>query len=333
MRNGILIKGGVFLEEFARLKSMAFDKTGTITNGTPSVQEVHCLQDQKIKDVMSVACALEQRADHPIASAIVAYGASENIEIPDAKNVRVIEGKGVEGEIDGKYFLVGNHLIFEEKNLCDSKIHIHLEEIEDASHTAILVGNENAVIGVISVADSIRPHARQMIDTLRKQGISHLFLLTGDNMKTATEIARQVNIDNVHADLLPKAKMEMIEYIKKNFGPVSMIGDGVNDAPALASADIGIAMGASGSDTAIKTADIALMQNDLQKLPYLKELSNKTIRVIKENIFIALSLKFTFLFLAIPGYATLWMAVFADMGASLIVIFNGLRVLRSKSLN
>jgi len=328
LRNGILIKGGVFLEEFARIKSMAFDKTGTITEGNPSVQDIHSLENYTAHDVLTVATALEMRADHPIATAIVAYGRLKEILIPEAKNVTVIDGKGVEGEINGAYYLVGNHLIFEEKNLCDSRIHARLDEIEDANHTAILVGNKDMVFGVISVADSVRANALQMTEELKGSGLSNLFLLTGDNLKTATEIARQVRIDNVHADLLPKAKMDLIKQIRKEHGPVAMLGDGVNDAPALAVADIGIAMGASGSDTAIQTADIALMQNDLLRIPYLKKLSQKTVRIVKQNIFLALFLKFAFLVLAIPGLATLWMAVFADMGASLIVIFNGLRILR-----
>jgi len=332
MRSGILIKGGVFLEEFARIKSMAFDKTGTITEGEPRVQEIYGFGGYTKNDVLAIACALEVRADHPIASSIVNYGRSNNINIPEAINVKVIEGKGVRGEINGDQYLVGNHLVFEENNMCDAAVHNRLEKIEDASHTVILVGNDQTVLGIISVADSIRTTTGRMISSLRELGISNFSLLTGDNLKTASEIAQKVNIDNVHADLLPQGKMEIINRIRHEYGPVAMIGDGINDAPALAAADIGIAMGASGSDTAIKTADIALMQNDLLKLPYLKKLSLKTVRVVKQNIFIALFLKFIFFLLTIPGWATLWMAVFADMGASLIVIFNGLRVLRNESL-
>jgi Cd2+/Zn2+-exporting ATPase len=219
--------------------------------------------------------------------------------------------------------------LFEERNWCDEAIHTTLESIEDEHHTAILIGNGKGLIGIISISDALRETSKESIGSLKNEDIKEVILLTGDNVRTAEKIAEKIGIESYHADLLPEDKVGIINNLKNNYHQVAMVGDGVNDAPSLASADIGIAMGMGGSDAALDTADIILVKDDLKKLPYLKSLSKKTLKIIKQNIIIALGLKFLFLALAIPGLATLWMAVFADMGASLIVIFNGLRTLKN----
>jgi Cd2+/Zn2+-exporting ATPase len=332
IRKGILIKGGKFLENFDKLDAVAFDKTGTLTEGKPDVQNIISFGDNSELDILNIAVSLESKSEHPIAEAIVNYAKKDHFSVSEVDNFKAIEGKGIEGEISGEKYIVGNHRLFEEIGWCDEKVHTTLDDIEDDQHTAVLIGNSNGVIGIISISDSVREFAKESISTLKKNDIKELVLITGDNQRTAEKVARSVGIDAFHAELLPEDKVTVIEDLKKKYDQVAMVGDGVNDAPSLAAADIGIAMGTGGSDAALETADIILVKDDLKSLPYLKKLSKLTLRIIKQNIAIALGLKIIFLALAIPGLATLWMAVFADMGASLLVIFNGLRTLKSPLL-
>lgn len=328
VRKGLLIKGGIFLENFARVDAIAFDKTGTLTEGKPGVQSVITIGEQPEKDVLIIAASLESKSQHPLAEAIVNKSKKLRHNLFEVVNFRALEGKGIEGEINGKRYLVGNHQLFEENGWCDEKIHHILEKVEDEKHTAILVGNDQGVLGVISINDALREQSVETVKELTESGIEEIVLLTGDNHRTAEKVAAAVGIKTYHAELLPEDKVAVVNQLKKTYQQVAMVGDGVNDAPSLAAADIGIAMGAGSSDAALDTADIILMKDDLNKIKYLKSLSHQTRRIIKQNIVIALGLKFIFLTLAIPGVATLWMAVFADMGASLLVIFNGLRTLR-----
>ena len=328
IRKGILIKGGMFLENFTKLDAIAFDKTGTLTEGKPVVQKIISEGNFQEEEILNLAASLESKSEHPIAESIVKYANKRHCTLREVDNFKAIEGKGIEGDISGEKYIVGNHKLFEERGWCDEKVHATLDKIEDERHTAILIGNSKEIIGIISISDSLRDSGKDIIETLRKSDIKEIVLLTGDNHRTAEKIAHAIGINSYYAELLPEDKVAVIEGLKENYGQVAMVGDGVNDAPSLAAADIGIAMGTGGSDAALDTADIVLVKDDLEGLSYLKHLSKLTLRIIKQNIFIALGLKFIFLALAIPGLATLWMAVFADMGASLLVIFNGLRTLK-----
>jgi Cd2+/Zn2+-exporting ATPase len=328
MRQGILIKGGLFLENFSRIKAMAFDKTGTLTEGRPAVQDIIVLGKSAEDQVLTIAASLEELSHHPIAEALTKSARSKNLVLKPVKNYRTIDGKGVEGEIDGEHFLAGNHRLFEEKGWCDENIHHVLEKVEDEKHTAVLVGNSQAVLGIISISDKVRADSKKTISGVKSAGVEKIILLTGDNHRTAEKVSKAVGITDYRAELLPEDKVQIIRELRNQNGDVAMIGDGLNDAPSLAAADIGIAIGNGSADAALDTADIVLMKDDLTKINYLWDLSRLTGRIIRQNIILALGLKFIFLALAIPGLATLWMAVIADMGASLLVIFNGLRTLR-----
>ncbi len=330
IRKGIMIKGGLYLENFSKVNTIAFDKTGTLTIGEPEVQKVVSLKNYEVELILSFAASLELHSDHPLAQAIVSYAEKQSISLIKSENIQSLEGRGISGAINGETILVGSHRMFEEKGICDGRLHEDLQLIEDENHTAVLVGKNNIIIGIIAITDKLREQSITVLQELRRSGIRKISLLTGDNQRTAAIIGEVLDIRDIHAELLPEDKLRIINELRRNNDYVAMVGDGINDAPALAAADIGIAMAVRGSDTALETADIALMDDDLTKIPYLKKLSNTTIKIVKQNLFIALFLKFTFLALAIPGYATLWMAVFADMGASLMVIFNGLRALKVK---
>ncbi|GAB4367216.1 MAG: heavy metal translocating P-type ATPase [Calditrichia bacterium] len=326
-RSGILIKGGTHLEGFDRIKVLAFDKTGTITRGEPRVQSIITLNNTGEKELLQIVSAIESRSEHPLARAILEYSRSKGIPYQPVDQFELLAGRGARGTFKGKTYYVGNHRLFEENHICDSELHADLELVENRNHTAVIVGNEEKILGIISIGDEVREKAQEAISELKQNGIRRTVLLTGDNFTTAEAIARQVGIDEYFAELLPQDKVKVMKKLLDEYEAVAMVGDGINDAPALATATIGISMGYSGTDTALETADVALMNDDLTRLPFLKRLSSKTGVIIKQNILIALFLKALFFALAVPGWATLWMAVFADMGASLLVIFNGLRVL------
>ncbi len=327
-RRGILVKGGAFLEQGRKLRALALDKTGTVTQGKPALTDVVVLSgdpDERLR----LAASLAARSDHPVSCAIGAYwksrpGTASPHEVAD---FAAIAGRGVKGRIGGRLFHLGNHRLAEELGLCDAQAETALARLEAEGKTAVVICDDAAPLAVIGVADTVRASSRQAIAELHAEGIRTV-MLTGDNQKTADAIARAVGIDDARGNLLPEDKLKAIEALVAAHGIVGMAGDGINDAPALAKSSIGFAMGAAGTDTAIETADVALMDDDLRKIPEFIRLSRRTAAILKQNIALALGIKAVFLALAILGMATLWMAVFADLGASLLVVFNGLRLLR-----
>jgi Zn2+/Cd2+-exporting ATPase len=325
-RKGVLIKGGVHLERASQITCVAFDKTGTLTRGKPEVVNVIPLAGAGAASVISFAASVEHRSDHPIAAAIIEYAAGA---ASPAVGVTALPGRGAEGVVDGARIVVGNHRLFEERHLCSAALHDAVEAMNGSGHTAVLVARHDEPIGVIAIADRARETSRDAIALLRGQGIRSIVMLTGDSQAPARAIAADLGVDEFRAELLPEDKVAAVEELRRTHGAVAMVGDGVNDAPALASADIGVAMGAAGSDAALETADIALMADDLLKLPYMFRLSRSAVRNIRMNLAISFVMKAAFVVAAVAGVATLWMAVVADTGASLIVIANALRLLRA----
>jgi Cd2+/Zn2+-exporting ATPase len=330
-RQGVLIKGGTYVEQPARLRAMAFDKTGTLSWGQPAVVGVVPFDGHGERELIERAAALEARSTHPLAKAILEHGRTLGLEIAPAEGVQVLQGKGVVGRSGGETLWLGSHRYLMERGQETSEVVERAALLEQAGHTVVVIGNERQVLGLIAVADTVRPEAASVIADLRARGIEHLIMLTGDNRTTAQAIARQVGMDEVHAELLPEDKVGAVEALVSKYGKVAMVGDGVNDAPAMARASVGIAMGAAGSDAAIETADIALMTDDLGKLPWLVDHSRRTLAIIRQNIAFSLAIKALFVGLTFAGYATLWGAIAADVGASLLVVMNALRLLRGES--
>lgn len=329
-RAGILIKGGVYLEQGGKLRSLALDKTGTITQGKPEVTDVLPLQGDPQPN-LQLAAALADRSDHPVSTAVSRHwkNAALGLSLASVSEFKALTGRGTKGQIDGKWYYLGNHRLVEELGICSAETENVLSRLEGVGKTAVVLCDERSPLLVIGVADTIRETSREAIVQLHQLGIRTV-ILTGDNAVTAMAIAQQVGIDDAQGNMLPEDKLSAINDEVARFGTVGMVGDGINDAPALAKADIGFAMGAAGTDTAIETADVALMDDDLRKIPQFIRLSRQAAAILKQNIVTALLIKAVFLILAITGSATLWMAVFADMGASLLVVFNGLRLLKSQ---
>jgi len=328
-RKGVLIKGGAYLERTGRIRCVAFDKTGTLTRGTPQVVDVVTLNGAADKVVVGLAASVERRSTHPIARAIVDHAEAGQLSALPAVNVSALAGRGAEGDVAGAKVVLGNHRLFEERRLCSPAMHPHLDRLAADGRTAVLVARNDEPIGIIGLADRLREASRDTVDLLRRHGVESVVMLTGDNRSTANVIASALGVDEVRADLLPEDKVTAVEDLRQRYGSVAMVGDGVNDAPALATADIGIVMGAAGSDAALETADVALMADELLKIPYAFRLSRKTLRNIKANLAISVVMKAAFVVAAVAGVATLWMAVIADTGASVIVIANALRLLRT----
>lgn len=326
-RHGILVKGGVYMEAPAHLAAVAFDKTGTLSQGRPEVVEIIPMKDHTEEDLLARAAAMEAHSDHPIARAVFDCAQERLIRLRSADEFQMLPGKGVTASFDGEQYWIGSHRYLEERKQETEEVHQILEERANLGQTVMVVGNDDHVCGIIAIADAIRPETPGAIQELRRNGVRHLIMLTGDNEGTAQAFAKQAEIDEVCAELLPENKVAVVESLVSEYGTVAMVGDGVNDAPAMSRATLGIAMGAAGSDTAIETADIALMADDLSKLPWLMRHSRKTLTVIRQNIVIALLIKALFLVLTFLGYASLWAAIGADMGASLVVIFNSLLLL------
>src|SRR5450830_428661 len=328
-RHGILIKGGVYLEQGRQLKALALDKTGTITHGKPLVTDVQLLSTDDEATLLQQAASLALRSDHPVSAAIVAHwknmqaGAAE-----DVADFEALTGRGVKGRIGDSEFYLGNHRLVHELGMCSAALEEQLQVLEKQGKTTTILCRDGHVQLLLAVADTVRETSRDAIAQLRQLGVS-VTMLTGDNAHTARAIADIVQLDDARGDQLPEDKLNAIGGMIEKYGYVGMVGDGINDAPALARAQIGFAMGAAGTDTALETADVALMDDDLRKIPDFIRLSKKTHRVLMQNIAIALGIKAVFLVLALTGESSLWMAVFADMGASLIVVFNGLRLVRS----
>lgn len=327
-RNGILVKGGEHLETPARLKVIAFDKTGTITEGRPSVETVVALNSHSEEDLLARAAALEARSTHPIAQAIIAYAASKGVIPVPAEGVQALPGKGATGTFNDRSYWLGSHRYLEERGGETPEIHALAERLEAGGQSVVVIGSEDHVCGLIALSDAVRPEAAAALAGLRRAGVERLVMLTGDNRQTAERIAASVGLDEVRAELLPEDKVAAIGELVAHHGTVAMVGDGVNDAPAMVKASLGIAMGAAGTDTAIETADLALMSDDLGKLAWLVAHSRRMHAVLRQNITFALGVKAVFTVLAFAGIATLWGAIAADMGASLVVVFNGLRMLK-----
>ena len=329
-RQGILIKGGIYIEAPAHLKVIAFDKTGTLTCGKPVVTGLYPFHQHSREELLSRAAALESRSNHPLAKAILSYTESLGIPVASADNVTVLPGKGITGLFNGTDFWLGSRRYLLERGQETPEISAQAIALEKTGQTVVAIGNDRHVCGLIAIADQPRPQIDSILRALRQCDIEHLAMLTGDNRVTAENIAEQIGLDVVHAELLPADKVGIIAQLVEQYGQVAMIGDGINDAPALSRASLGIAMGVMGSDAAIETADIALMSDDLGKLPWLIKHSKRTLVIIRQNIVFALTLKAAVAILAFAGMATLWEAIAADMGASLLVVANGLRLLKAK---
>ena len=327
-RRGVLIKGGQFLELPSQLGAIAFDKTGTLTRGEPRVVEVVALNDHTEEEVLSRAAAVDARSDHVLARAIVDEARKRDVTVPTAHEVRIHGGRGAEGVVLGARYWVGSHRWLQELRADESATADKLRQLAGPGRSVLFVGSERHVCGLIAIADEIREDAREQIAALHAEGVEAIAMLTGDNRPTADAIARATGIDEVEAELLPEQKVEAVERLAKRHGKVAMVGDGINDTPAMARSDLGIAMGAAGSDAALETADIALMTDDLSRLPWLVRHSRRTLGIIRANIFAALLVKAAFVLLTIFGSASLWAAITADMGVSLVVVFNALRLLR-----
>lgn len=327
-KNGVLFKGGMYLEEAGTLAVMAFDKTGTLTEGKPTVTDLISRSDLSRRELLLIAAAIENRSEHPLALAIVEYSREQVIEFPTASAFEAVPGKGLRAVVKGKHYQIGNPRFFMEQAIGLELVWEDINRLQGEGKTVMLLGDEKRILGVIAVADRLRENARATVDSLKKSGIQQVIMLTGDNVNTAGAIAAQAGIDDFHADLLPKDKVTVIKELLTKYGKVAMVGDGVNDAPALALSTVGIAMGAVGTDTALETADVALMADDLTKIPFAIKLSRKTLGIIKQNITLALLIKGFIFLLVIPGWLTLWLAVVADMGSSLLVTLNGMRLLR-----
>jgi Cd2+/Zn2+-exporting ATPase len=328
-RHGVLIKGGAFLEAPATIRAFAFDKTGTLTHGRPKVLEVIPLSGHDEREVVERLVALEARSEHPLAAAIRAYAAAKGIAAEPAQEFRALEGKGAEGRVAGRRFWVGSHRYLEERGQETPEVHARLEAMSQAGRSAVVLGNQEHVCGLVAVADAVRSEARSTVEELRRLGIATTVMLSGDNRGTAEAIGREVGLGEIRAELLPDEKVAAIAQLVARHGKVAMVGDGINDAPALASASLGIAMGGAGSDAAIETADVALLSDDLSRLPWLVRHSRRTLALIRQNIFFALAVKALFVGLTFFGLASLWGAIAADMGATLLVVANALRLLRS----
>lgn len=326
-RKGILVKGGVYLEGGYKLDYLALDKTGTITHGKPVQTDFLSLDPLAQDTAPALAASLAGRSDHPVSLAIAQAAVDKQLAMHPVDNFEALTGRGVRGEINGQLYHLGNHRLVEELGLCSPALEEKLFALEKQGKTVVLLLDSNGPLALFAVADTVKESSREAIQQLHELGIKTL-MLTGDNPHTAQAIAAQVGIDQARGDLLPTDKLQAIEALYAQGHRVGMVGDGINDAPALARAEIGFAMAAAGTDTAIETADVALMDDDLRKIPAFIRLSRQTSVVLKQNIALALVIKAIFLGVTFAGLATMWMAVFADMGVSLLVVFNGLRLLR-----
>jgi len=331
-RHGILIKGGVHLETAGRVNAVAFDKTGTLTEGKPVLTDIILMNSYTQDRVIELVAAIEDLSEHHLASALLAEAYRRGIDFSKIpiEDFEALPGKGVRAHVDGSTYFLGNHELCEERGYCSPGVERTLAELQEQGKTVIVLGKNNEAVAVLAIRDTARRQSKRAVDSLRAMGFKALVMLSGDNERTAEQLSGELGLSATYARLLPQDKVNEIVALKERYGTVAMVGDGINDAPALAAASVGIAMGVSGTDAALETADIVLMSDDLSRLPLLFTLSRKALAIIKQNIAIALGLKLVFLFLTLIGAATLWMAVLADDGAALLVVLNGLRVLTLK---
>lgn len=329
-RAGVLIKGGAHLERLAAVRCVAFDKTGTLTEGRVAVTDVFGVGTTHADEVLTVAASLEARSEHPIGRAIVNRATAAGVPFAEGRSFRALPGLGAEATVASGVAVIGSHRFFESRELCTDDVHARMAQVEATGSTPVFVGRDGAALGVIGLADSLREGTQRVVRDLRAAGVDHVVLLTGDTRRSAEAIRAASGVDEVYADLMPDDKMSLVDLLRREHGVVAMVGDGVNDAPALASSDVGIAMGA-GTGVALETADVALVGDDLSRLPFVMRLSRATLRTIKVNVGIALGLKAAFVALTLAGMATLWLAILADTGASLLVVANSLRLLYSSN--
>jgi Cd2+/Zn2+-exporting ATPase len=339
-RGGVLVKGGAHLEHAGAATTVCFDKTGTLTEGRPAVTDVVALGDMMPDEILRLALGVERHSEHPLARAVLEAGDARGIVVPPAHDFEALVGRGARARVGELTVHVGNARLLEELGVLDADGQGTLARLTSEGKTAVGVvvahptasdgaGATCMVIGVLGLADRARPNARAALDQLRAIGIRRIVMLTGDNVDTARAVAVVVGVDEVHADLLPDDKVRLVRELAAGGECVVFVGDGVNDAPALAAASVGVAMGAAGTDVALETADIALMGDDLETLAFAMRISRKTMGIVKQNVAVSLAIKAVFLVLAVSGWATLWMAVAADMGGSLLVVANGLRARRA----
>lgn len=331
-KNGVLIKGGVHLEETGHLKAIAFDKTGTLTKGVPAVTDIVTYGGNE-NELLTITAAIENGSQHPLASAIMRKAEENGLNFKGVvvEEFQSITGKGVKAKVNNEMYYVGSPNLFEEtlRNGIETSITENITRMQTQGKTVMVLGTEKEILSLIAVADEMRESSKEVISKLNHMGIETV-MLTGDNQRTAAAIGKQVGVSDIQADLLPEDKLNFIKKLREKHQSVAMVGDGVNDAPALAASSVGVAMGGAGTDTALETADIALMSDDLSKLPYTIKLSRKALVIIKQNITFSLAIKLVALLLVMPGWLTLWIAIFADMGATLLVTLNSLRLLKVK---
>jgi Zn2+/Cd2+-exporting ATPase len=327
-RKGVLIKGGARLERLAAVRCVAFDKTGTLTRGLLRVTDIVPVNGAQPAEILALAASLETRSEHPIGRAIVERATADEVLLTPADRVEALPGLGAQGRVGARIVVVGSHRLFEQRGWSGPEVGAAMETLAARGRSIVMVAADGRAIGAIGVTDEVREGASDTVEMLGRLGIEHVVLLTGDHELAARALAETVGITDYRAALLPEQKLAAVEALRVRYGALAMVGDGVNDAPALAAADVGIAMGVAGTDAALETADVALMADELAKIPYVLRLSRATVRNIRINVGFSLALKAAFLVLALTGSATLWMAVLADMGASLIVIGNALRLLR-----
>ncbi|MBI4418802.1 MAG: cadmium-translocating P-type ATPase [Ignavibacteriales bacterium] len=331
-RKGVLIKGGIHLEHLAGVRAIAVDKTGTITTGQAVVTDIVRLNSVSSSEIVRISAALEAHSEHHLADAFLKKAEAEGIPVlrADIGDFEALPGKGVRATVDGTRYTLGNHPLMEELRVCTPELEGVLDSLERQGKTAVVLADDRGPVGVIGIADEVRREGRKTIEDLHGLGVSPIVLLTGDNRGTAESVGAALGVDEVRPELLPEHKLAAVRKLKNTFGPVAMVGDGINDAPALAAADVGIAMGGVGSDTALETADVVLMSDDLLHIPYSIRLGKRALAIIKQNIVIALTTKAVFLILGVLGMTSLWLAILADDGATLVVVLNSMRLLSNK---
>jgi Cd2+/Zn2+-exporting ATPase len=336
-RNGVLIKGGIHLEETGAIKAIAFDKTGTLTKGIPAVTDFLPIKNTKENYLLTVTAALENLSQHPLASAIMKKAEEKGLDYQslEVTDFSSLTGRGIRGLVEGDLYYIGSPGLFNKllKDGVNIEYNNQIKELQSQGKTVMIIGTKSEICGIFAVADEVRESSREVMKELHEIGIKKTIMLTGDNELTANAIGQHVGVSEIKAELMPEDKLNYIKELRGVYNNVAMVGDGVNDAPALAASSVGIAMGGAGTDTALETADIALMADDLKKLPFTIDLSRRTLSIIKQNITFSLGIKLLALLLVIPGWLTLWIAIFADMGATLLVTLNSLRLLRVKPRN
>ena len=330
-RNGILIKGGIYLEEMGSVQAIALDKTGTLTEGRPVVTDILPLHSLPAKDLLALAADVEARSEHPLTNAIVEAAREQGHRVVPATDFQSLPGRGAQASRNGEQILIGNPRLFEERGIPLVPASRPIAELQNQGKTVMIIGTSTYLLGLIAVADALRKNSPASVAELKRSGIRHTILLTGDNSVTAAAVAAEVGVDEYRAELLPEDKLAAIHELRHQYGKVAMVGDGINDAPALALSTVGIAMGGAGADTALETADIVLMADDLSKLPFLIRLSRQTLAIIRQNIAFSLLVKVLAILAVFPGWLTLWLAILADMGATLLVTLNSLRLLTVKA--